>query len=123
MECVTSRCTVWTDEENNFLRKNYKTISDREIGEVLDRTRVAVTNQRYKLGLTIRSKATTLYLACTPDRYELPVFVTDDLDEMEEFTGYPVSSIRSLISRPATTTERSYGYIFRKVRIKKTKGE
>ena len=119
MECVTSRCTVWTDEENNFLRKNYKTISDREIGEVLDRTRVAVTNQRYKLGLTIRSKATTLYLACTPDRYELPVFVTETVKELSDLTGYPVSSISSSISRPATTTERSYGYIFRKVQIDK----
>jgi hypothetical protein len=45
--------------------------------------------------------------------------VTDSLKEMEQLTGYSEASIRSSISRPATITERSYGYIFRKVRIKK----
>lgn len=124
MECVAEKThkiikSPWTKEDRVFLEENYKTKTDKEIGSLLGRTESAVSQQRYKLGLTVKSKSTTLYLACTPDRYELPVFVTDDLDEMEEFTGYTVSSIRSLISRPSTITKRSYGYIFRKVQIDK----
>ena len=42
-----------------------------------------------------------LYLACTPDRYELPVCVSDDLDEVSRYTGVKKSSILQSIARNA----------------------
>ena len=124
MECLAEKThkiikSPWTKEDRVFLEENYKTKTDKEMAERLGRTESAVSQQRYKLGLTVKSKSTTLYLACTPDRYELPLVVTDSLKEMEQLTGYSEASIKSLISRPSTITERSYGYIFRKVQIDK----
>ena len=40
-----------------------------------------------------------LYLACTPDKYELPVFVCDTPDEMAAFMGMTKQSIYQMVSR------------------------
>ena len=123
MECVALKKGAWLKEETDYLEANWAEMTDKAIGKVLNRRTGAVLQKRHSLGLTVSKAFTTLYMACTPDKYELPMVVTDSLKEMEQLTGYSEASIRSSTSRPATITERSYGYIFRKVRIKKTKGE
>lgn len=40
-----------------------------------------------------------LYLACTPDKYELPVFVCDTVDEMAAFAGIPRDQVFQTIAR------------------------
>ena len=54
-------------------------------------------------GLCMRGRANhgcdVLYVACTADRLELPVVVTDTLDEMAQTTGLKKESILQSISR------------------------
>lgn len=55
-----------------------------------------------------------LYLACTPDRYELPVCVSDNLDELSQCTGVKKESIMQGIARNAKRVKagnplRGYG--------------
>lgn len=40
-----------------------------------------------------------LYLACTPDKYELPLFVADSAEEMAEYLGVPVNTVYKMTSR------------------------
>lgn len=40
-----------------------------------------------------------LYLACTPDKYELPVFVCDTAEEMAAYMGMSKQSIWQMVSR------------------------
>lgn len=40
-----------------------------------------------------------LYMIVTPDRYELPCLICDDVYELSEQSGYSVNTIRSCISR------------------------
>lgn len=42
---------MWTDEEIGFLKKHYKTLSDEEIAERLNKTTACVRATRMKLGL------------------------------------------------------------------------
>ena len=119
MECVALKKCTWSKEETDYLEANWADMTDEAIGKVLNRTTAAVLQKRRSLGLTISKMFTTIYMACTPDKYELPMVVTDSLKEMEQLTGYSEASIKSLISRPSDKKARSYGYIFRQVRVKK----
>lgn len=40
-----------------------------------------------------------LYMAVTPDKYELPVFVEKDIIKLSRLTGQSANSIRSTICR------------------------
>ena len=40
-----------------------------------------------------------LYLACTPDKYELPLYVADSAGEMAEYLGVPVNTVYKMTSR------------------------
>lgn len=41
----------------------------------------------------------TLYMAVTPDEYELPIFVESNIEKLSKLTGSHPSSIRSMASR------------------------
>lgn len=41
----------------------------------------------------------TLYMAVTPDEYELPIFVESNIEKLSKLTGSRPSSIRSMASR------------------------
>ena len=40
-----------------------------------------------------------LYLACTPDKYELPICVTESAKEMAEFLDVSVNTVYKMVSR------------------------
>lgn len=122
MECVALKKCTWSKEETDYLEANWADMTDEAIGKVLNRTTAAVLQKRRSLGLTISKMFTTIYMACTPDKYELPIHITESLDELAELTGYTSGSIVSSISRQAIRLNGKDGYVFRKVRIK-TKGE
>lgn len=41
----------------------------------------------------------TLYIAVTPDVYELPLYVADTIEGMAAWAGIKVSSVRSMVCR------------------------
>lgn len=52
-----------------------------------------------KLYLTMRKKQTTLYLYVTNDKYELPLFVSEDPQEVARVAGTTRNSVFSSITR------------------------
>ena len=40
-----------------------------------------------------------LYLACTPDKYELPIYVTESAKEMADFLDVSVNTVYKMVSR------------------------
>ena len=56
-----------------------------------------------------------LFLAVTPDEYELPLYVADSIDELSEKYNQSKDSIYSLISRPPKTSHLGRKYVRVKV--------
>mgnify|MGYP001163263951 FL=1 len=106
---------AWSDAEDEYIKINSRYKTDKEMAERLGRTENAIRCRKSKLRKLYGFGPNYLYLACTPDRYELPIFVAGSLSELADMTGYSKSSISTLLYRPATKTDRNYGYIFRKV--------
>lgn len=108
---------AWSDAEDEYIKINSRYRTNKEMAERLDRTEMAISCRKSKLRKLFCTELgpNYLYLACTPDRYELPIFVAGSLSELADMTGYSKSSIRAHLYRSATKTGRNYGYIFRKV--------
>lgn len=64
----------------------------------------------------------TLYMAVTSDEYELPLYISDSVKELAEWSGTKSKSVMEQISRwrnkPPKNSPRNYcGYRFRRVNI------
>lgn len=53
----------------------------------------------------------TYYMAVTPDKYELPLFVTPDIEEMAAVFGIRACSVRTAISSKKKGTAKGRKFI------------
>ena len=61
----------------------------------------------------------TLYVAVTGDEYELPLYVTETVEEMATWAGIKASSVRSMVCRNKNKAPFHYGSHKCKFRIRK----
>lgn len=81
--------TVWTKEQDEFVKENFKLMSDKEIGEVLGKTESSIKNRRKKL----RCVSDTKFWTKKEDNILLNNFYHKTFEELCELLNRPYHGV------------------------------